>query len=608
MNKPMRFFALLLSFLFATAFAQNPRTQLLEEIVKEKWRGVARQQNSPLPLPSASRSTGEQKLSSIANAAESEGEIFIAINPTDSNNLVLSYMYQTAFGELKFPIYYSMDGGDSWSVSSFEADDVWRQDTSLAIGGGGDPIFAFDRQGRLYYSFIYAGVNLSGPTGLVFHMYWAYSTDKGQSFQTYGGEAHYIGKGELSLDGSSVNEYGDGVFDRQWMDVDRSGGPYDGSLYAAMLFVPNDTSQAGVPGIGLRRKLAGDTAFLRPVTPVSLPGQTVVQFTNLAVDGTGAVHVSYVRLSENSDSSAVYHALSTDGGQSFRTPVKVADIRFNQFDRQGAGDIHTRENPAPNLVVNPLNNHAYLSWSSFDTIAGNPVVLGYFAYSLDQGATWSAPLDLNTLLAPGLVRHAIMPTVAVSAKSEVSLGWFSLDTVQAEGNFLVLISQDGGQTFGPPNQLSTQSTNFSAYGPGPTAPFFGDYFNAVRTNCYSYFVWSDGRANSGAKAYFGKVEHCDPIGGLFEVTPLGGEISLGNPFPNPASLEVNLPVELQRPMKIQVQLWGADGKMLKDWGEKSLPQGQQSLRFSLEGIAAGTYLLQLRTEAGGMASRKLQVK
>lgn len=122
---------------------------------------------------------------------------------------------------------------------------LFTQDNPLLqIAGGGDPIMDFDKNGKLYYSWLYLGIDASFSEGQ-FLVYWAWSDNKGADFQTAPGEDQFISKGGLSFLTGDITNFGDGIFDRPWLSIDKSDGPNANTLYCAGLFIPNDTTSLG---------------------------------------------------------------------------------------------------------------------------------------------------------------------------------------------------------------------------------------------------------------------------------------------------------------------------------------------------------------------------
>ena len=134
--------------------------------------------------PGASEGMPNSSASSIDAPVSSnipESEIHAAINPTDSNNLVVSAMH-VASG-LVFPIYYTKDFGQTWKQSTFHP---FPYDSRATIAGGGDPVLVYDANGKLYLSWVDLYL-LSGSRNNAYEgMYWA-SRNPANRFHIWGG-------------------------------------------------------------------------------------------------------------------------------------------------------------------------------------------------------------------------------------------------------------------------------------------------------------------------------------------------------------------------------------------------------------------------------------
>ncbi|MEM7037012.1 MAG: hypothetical protein AAF570_08545, partial [Bacteroidota bacterium] len=325
--------------------------EYLKHLRHEKWRPATNMEGVNLQgrdQVTHSKTAGSGEIKLTGNNTSDEAEPFIMVNPNDSMNLVASFMDFTG-GALVFPIYYTMDGGQTWNLSNFNTvDSLTTWYPGRTIGGGGDPVFAFDNNGRLYFSWIYLSQDPNQSED-PFDMFWAWSDDKGQSWHVADSSKRRIGNGSLGFGGLSIGNDGDGIFDRQWFAVDNSGGANDGNLYCSYLFVPNQNTSLPGDGMCVRRMQAG--ALEWDSLHVKVSQSSSVQFSNIAVDGNGNVHVSFGTTTQGGTAETVKHVRSTDGGSTWSTPVTVANINYPR--PLFTWNVHSRENAAPNMAVDP---------------------------------------------------------------------------------------------------------------------------------------------------------------------------------------------------------------------------------------------------------------
>jgi BNR repeat-like domain len=122
-------------------------------------------------------------------------------------------------------------------------------------------------------------------------------------------------------------EVGDtfGPFDKEWLAVDRGGGPRDGTLYAA--WVRLDLRRGRRNTILVSRSGDGGATWSPPLRISSLRRYAVGP--QVVVEPDGDVHVAWAsfRRGENDRRGVVLHAVSRDGGASFSGPRRVAGFR-----------------------------------------------------------------------------------------------------------------------------------------------------------------------------------------------------------------------------------------------------------------------------------------
>lgn len=583
MLKQSLLFCLLLVSQFVFSQTSESKKAIIREIIKEKL-------HLPTGKPIHSikgtnsfltqRSNQEIKLSDATTLDVSEAEPYIAINPTDTNNIVVAYMDFTV--SLDFRIYYTLDGGATWQKSSFNPGEIFTQTNPLlVIGGGGDPIMDFDKNGKLYFSWLYLGVEASF-TDARFLVFWAWSDNKGADFQTAKGDDLYISKGGLSLTTGDLNDFGDGIFDRPWLAVDRSDGPNAGTLYCLGLFIPNNKTTLAGGGIVLKRKLPNQDKFEYANTEVY--NSENVQFSNVAVDEAGVIHASFGELSD----STIKYTQSIDGGLSF---VTASDIGFVKSTYQsGTTFIHSRENPAPNIALEPGTNNIYIVWSSFGI---KPLIQGFLSKSLDGGLTWSTPKDLS-VLSNDTLDHFLMPVVSAGIKTGVVVSWYSVNTLK-QSSFKVMRSLDNAETFETPITVTSKITDFSVYPTG--AVFFGDYNKSINTQCRNLTIFSDGRESLGPKIYISVVDYCN-TSAIGEISTITDKISL-KLLPNHFKNHTNLQVTSKQNEQIKLSLLDQTGKEIQSIFDGKIQGGINTFTLELtQDIPAGIYFILLKTEVG----------
>ncbi len=576
--------------------AQNEAFDVMGDIIKEKIKS-----KSTLILPQENNAATLRDDFSVKltdNEIGDEAEPFIVVNPADSTHLLISYI-DLPGNSINFPIYVSNDAGDTWTRSDFNPQEIYSNEpfTGFNIAGGGDPVFAFDDQGDIYFSWIFLGVNFA-TFDTRFISFWAKSEDGGITWNVSDGEKKYIETGSLNLQTQTPGNFGAGVFDRPWLDVDRSGGPFNGTLYSSGFFWPgpdtvNDTSIVQTSGMIIKRKLVGVDSFEQARIQVS--EGDFAQYGNVKISNSGTVHVTFGNIITNE----AKHSFSTDGGETFSNPTTIGTFSPGQ---QGQVLVNDRENPAMNFALDYSNNNLYAVWNS---LTAN--LSGFFTFSHDEGLTWSSPQSIAELA--GVSDHQVfMPNIASNNKNEVSISWYDLDSEDV-GNYMVMNSKDGGLTWEEPVPLTDAATDFKNYvssNPQVPAPLFGDYYTSVKVGCKTFSVWSDGRQMNGPKIYVSSTDFCNLATSVSEITAITDQIQIKSLYPNPTNGEFSLDIELKSATAITMEIYDVKGKLMRDFPIQNLPTGSTSNTYDITDLAPATYLVVVKSPLGNV-TRKLVV-
>jgi hypothetical protein len=551
--------------------AQKTPSEKVKERIEEAFDEKLRRKSisfEPEEKVLAKSTTGDQRITPT-NAYE-ESESTIAINPLDSNKVVVSFM-ETANNVINNVIYYSDDAGDTWTKSDLNSKDQAALDfPGFNYDTGCDATLAWDKNGRVYVSWI---TMVSNPIldSAYICVYWAYSDNNGQDWILAPGNDRFIAK--ANCNGSyGYDDNGDGFCDRQWLAVDNSNGPYQGRVYCSFVRFGTVDQFSGI-----RYKPVGSNTFSQTV-PVYV-GFT--QFNNVEVDTAGVLHIVFAEL----DANVVLHASSTDGGQTFSPLHQVGSYLPTTF--QG-GFLHDRENVACNLVSDG-KGYLHAVWTD------KSIITSHYARSQNGGQTWTA-IDISTIISP---LNSSMSTIAANGDNvAISFSGFNnSDTV----DYYCLTSTDNGFTFNSPQLLSTDPTNFTSQ----LGVFFGDYNRSVSSPGCVYSIWCDGRNSLGPKAYFARKGY-DTVSTV-EVTMINSPVQLKSLYPNPAKDRTSLNFSSSVSQEIDIVLYDLTGKKLLERKAK-VENGNSTIVFALPQLSSGIYSISGLSANGLLFTRKIQIQ
>jgi len=414
-------------------------------------------------------------------------ETMIAANPTDPKNLLGgSIVMIRPDGGAANKAYVSFDGGSTWTDVTFPEE---------MEHGGGDPQVGFGITGTAYFVGLSKGMNFYR------------SEDGGKTWS----KAVNLGRSH----------------DHEMLITDHTYGPYAGRVYL--------TDESDVPGskeiedLQMRRRVVlfrssdDGRSFIGPVE-VARGNNTGLAAENLLVLSDGTLFIpmleypNYAIDKEASTWKAVF-SLSTDGGVTFSSPRRIAEIPFGgvKVMRRIQGSGRVDQVAGTVFAVDPggkFRDRIYAAWTDLENDRYRLVL----SWSGDRGATWSTPKPLD----PGAPAYAsqFQPMIAVNPEGVLGVYWYDTEGFPSRDRFDISFtaSVDGGETFLPKTRVSSATSNPFGSGnlrPGPfvrtdrglvTASFVsgmsrwpngGDYIGMTAgTDGIFHPFWTDGRTGT----------------------------------------------------------------------------------------------------------------
>ncbi len=429
-----------------------------------------------------------QPVSAESPVADATGTLFqpanepaLDLNPFNSQNVVLSAygVSGSTPGQTPIPVYFSNDGGISWSRS---------------LGQGpayfGDPGLEFNAGGTVFASFLDSYAFPGAPVGVVVED----SADGGATFVSrfYAMDPT---TGFRMPDGTTQGACSADIpFDYPKLGIDRgAASPYRDNLYVTsrVLFDLNGDGLCGSPyRVGFVRSRDGGQTW---DSAQALTEMTTI--SSITVDPNGVIYLAGQPLSIPAcpSGTGIGVRTSTDGGQSFG-PLTCA---YNMDGSLSVGWIRSAADPSsPGRV-----------WIAFDaaTASLSGSWHAYVIRTTDGGATWSAPVRVDDVLPNDVVDHKV-PSVSISSTGRVDVAWFdyrnsnppSPTTDGQAADIYYAFSTDGGLTWSP--NLRASAATAPAYKHG------NDFLTVVSAGAKALLGYSQDRDASGQmEAYFASL-------------------------------------------------------------------------------------------------------
>ena len=535
----------------------------------------------------------------ISGSSAAESELHAIINPIDTANIVVSPISQD--GGVHCPVYYTTDFGDTWQTSSFTNMPYESGKSSM---GGGDPVFAADANGRMYFSWIdlYGDVNDLIAGSMPMGIFWAYSDDGGANWTRPTHDTVLLGHMN-----PLTNAVIDPISDKQWMAVDRTGGTYANNLYISFVTIGQDDNGNAFYKIRCKTKPADTLDFTIAADVTDTIGAKkfyFVQFSSLDVDNNGNVHVTFYG-SQTGYDLGIFHSVSMDGGSTFTIPNKISDVKFNLPMFQQApydtivGINNDRTYPSPYVACDQNNGNIYMTWTAFGITsdAGQKSQV-YFSKSTDNGTNWSTPITIND---DNANVDNYYSAIIVAPNGDVKVGWYDRRGDIANNintNYYFATSTDGGDTFGQNTLVTSIPTDFSTVGSTNSNFGIGEYNQILSTENYTIPVWTDGRTNDGNLNIY--AAFLSPTyTGVNRIQTINENISMKNIYPNPIKTNASVEYTIKKDSKISALIIDNKGVIIKTpLSNKIVNKGTNSITFNANDLENGLYYFVLESNFG----------
>ena len=401
--------------------------------------------------------------------------------------------------------YRSTDGGTTFKdslVPGYTADTTAAGSASPVHGtcnAAGDPTQSFDRDGRLFYSFIC--FNRTGPVNGGFFVA-TYDQDG----------AHYVRTVEVAK-GTPSGHFSAGLFqDKPNLVADQTTGRFSGNVYVAW---SRDSGVSNNNVILFSRSTDHGAIFSAPIKVTNgIVGNEL--FTDMAVAPDGTLYLTFRTTNfQGPTFDGIWLTRSTDGGVSFTEPrllARITAFESNQFSGNGSADCGDGPFACPTgltfsrfsslSAVAADSAGVHIVWSA-ELSSGQAKV--FVANSAD-GVHFGTPttLDANPR------GHQYYPDVASADGVITAVFYDSRNDLAYSPNLppgdtsagtnsggavdtFVARSSDGGKSWNE-TRVTTVSSNYNWETHGSRRlPFWGDYIYVSAVPGAVNVAWTDSR-------------------------------------------------------------------------------------------------------------------
>ncbi|MEM7373212.1 MAG: T9SS type A sorting domain-containing protein [Bacteroidota bacterium] len=600
--------------------AQHPAMRSMRAALKEKvkitdlqsWfeaqqsRGAVEDSLAWTNVETRSSTFGELR---IGNTQKPESEIHAAIDPADSNRMMVAVMRHDPFvsSPLSFSFYGTENFGQNWFQSPFRGTDTGNS----AVAGGGDPVLVYDSNGKVHLVWLLLTFNGSTQNGKV-GFYYASTENQGLNWSQAPNNPRIFGNLIVPA-GSNDIVATDKFVDKPWLAIDQTSGIFRDQLY--MIYYELQLMPDTVPTIQCARKSRTGTNFGTSTVQVNSQQYVDLQFSSVDIDDAGVVHVSFFATLDGTH-YALYHASSSNGGTSFDPETKIADVGFPAPTTLGSFPSSIegidRLYPCPHIQVDnsesPFNGYLYATWTAQGVGQGNNTEGFdiYFSRSTDGGNSWSYPAIVNNDM--DSKTHQFYSSIDVTPKGIIVLSWYDRrdDPNNLDTHYYMAYSADGGVTFEDQFVVSGQSSDFSKIGNTNEDFGIGEYTQIISSPGHAIPFWADGRGNNGeVKVYTGFVPlDAKAMVGMDRWSSLSDILEVFEVFPNPTVDKLAIDWTMTATEDVGLSLLDMQGKEVRKIQFGRMKAGEHQYTLDLQSLAAGTYVLLL--EAGeAMAGRRI---
>lgn len=492
---------------------------------------------------------------------DAANEPSLAIDPTDPGRMVIGWrQFDAVSNNFRQAGYaYSIDGGQSWTFPGVIEPGVFRS----------DPVLGADSQGNFYYN----SLTVSG--------------------------SDYLCTVFKSSDGGATWDFGTFAQggDKQWMTIDKTGGPGRGHIYAYWtqsfsICFPGFFTRSTDNGAGFEDCVAIPNQPYWGTLATGPGGE-------LYAGGAGGNNFIVAKSSNAKDSSQV---VSWDFASIVNLDGSIS--AFAGSSSPNPGGLMGQAWIAVDCSGGPHHGNVYLLCSVNRFSNPDPLDV-MFGRSTDGGLTWSAPARVND--DPATNAWQWFGTMSLAPNGRIDAVW--LDTRDNPGSINSSLyyscSTDGGVSWSPNERLSDA---FNPHLGWPQQNKLGDYFDMISDETGAHLAWAN-TFNGEQDVYYSYIP--GPAVGIadqYGAPAVAGSFSLSQNYPNPFNPGTRIEFSLTKAAQVEIEVFNIRGEKIAALLNQPLTAGSYGIEFDGNGLANGVYLYRMKVGNAAKVRKMLLIK
>jgi hypothetical protein len=478
---------------------------------------------------------------------DAANEPTIAVNPVNPSSIAIGWrQFDTILNNFRQAGNgHTTDGGLTWIYHDVIERGIFRS----------DPVLDSDSEGNFYYN------SLTTVTG-------DYTC---QVFKSTDGGATW---------GPGVEAEGG---DKQWQEIDKSGGPGEGHIYATW------TQGFSVCFPGFFTRSSNRAASFEAC--VEVPGSP--QWGTLAVGPASELYLAGTDFSGFlvAKSTSAMDSMATVGWDTLVTvSLDGYPAAFGGNGSPNPGGLMGQAWVAVDHSNGPTRGNVYLL-CSVERISNNDPLDIMFSRSTTGGKTWSNPVRVND--DAGQDAWQWFGTMSVAPDGRVDVAW--LDTRDNPGTVLSSLyyssSTDGGLTWSMNERLSDE---FDPHVGWPQQDKMGDYFDMYSDSTGAHLAWA-GTFNGEQDVYYGRIIADSTVTDVAgEDLSVPGSYELLQNFPNPFNPSTQIGMRIAEPTHVTLRVYDILGREVATLVNEQLEAGDHTRTWDASGMASGVYYYRLQ--------------